>query len=455
VLGATYVYTYDNGGNILSKKTYPYTTGTLPATATDTVTYGYDSAMGDLLTSYDGQTIPYDTNSLEPERWKTSVNTWILYWSQGRRLNSMTAPNLDSLGFLYNADGVRTSKTYMPSNQAWITHTYTLSGSTILTEEWTENNVDHTILYLYDANGAPLGMRYTNSTKAGTFENYLFVTNLQGDIIHIYDDAGTRLVTYNYDAWGNHTVSYENNGNTTAARYNPFRYRGYYYDVETGLYYLNSRYYDPQVGRFISADSYVSTGQGLLGNNMFAYCLNDPVNRKDAFGNLPSWITDAKKWVGNKWNELCVIADKASDIVFTKDFAKHTWNSIKMNTNASAGAGFGIGTSADVGPASVELMSRVDVASIQFVDGKFRFGNVGRSSLSVGLFDLITVGPQSDTFEDHLTGNNIEPEDHQYWYDFGPSWGWGAGLGFAAHIEISLDIEGVGKDLYAYIKERW
>jgi len=196
----------------------------------------------------------------------------------------MTAPNLDSLGFLYNADGIRTSKTYMPSNQDWITHTYTLSGSTILTEEWTENDVDHTILYLYDASGAPLGMRYTNSTKAGTFENYLFVTNLQGDIIHIYDDAGTRLVTYNYDAWGNHTVIYENGGASTAARYNPFRYRGYYYDVETGLYYLNSRYYDPQVGRFISADSYVSTGQGLLGNNMFTYCGNNPIMGYDPDG---------------------------------------------------------------------------------------------------------------------------------------------------------------------------
>jgi len=97
------------------------------------------------------------------------------------------------------------------------------------------------------------------------------------------------LVTYNYDAWGNHTVSYENNGNTTAARYNPFRYRGYYYDVETGLYYLNSRYYDPQVGRFISADGFVSTGQDITGYNMFAYCGNNPVNRVDPTGQF--WIT--------------------------------------------------------------------------------------------------------------------------------------------------------------------
>ena len=72
--------------------------------------------------------------------------------------------------------------------------------------------------------------------------------------------------------------------NTYAAQYNPFRYRGYYYDSELGFYYLNSRYYDPETGRFVNADSMVSTGQGILGYNMFAYCLNEPVFRKDAHG---------------------------------------------------------------------------------------------------------------------------------------------------------------------------
>jgi len=64
------------------------------------------------------------------------------------------------------------------------------------------------------------------------------------------------------------------------------KYRRYYYDVETGWYYLNSRYYDPALGRFLNADTYASTGQSVLGSNMFAYCLNDPINRVDPSGSL-------------------------------------------------------------------------------------------------------------------------------------------------------------------------
>jgi RHS repeat-associated protein len=96
-----------------------------------------------------------------------------------------------------------------------------------------------------------------------------------------YNENGTKLVPYTYDAWGNATVS----GNTSLpANKNPFRYRGYYYDADLGLYYLNSRYYDSNTGRFISADGYVSTGQGLIGNNMYAYCNNNPVMNVDPNG---------------------------------------------------------------------------------------------------------------------------------------------------------------------------
>ncbi len=294
----SYVYTYDNAGNIDSKKTYDNDTGEL----LDEVTYDYDSTMGDLLTSYDGVTISYESangvlKSLNPTNWKSPTDDWSLTWTQGRRLSGMVSDNFDTVNYTYNADGIRTSKTYTADMASSVTHTYTLSGSTIIAEEWTENGIDHTILYLYDAKGTPIGMRYTNSNWSGFFENYLYVTNLQGDIIHIYDDAGKRLVTYNYDAWGNHTITYENGGASTAAQYNPFRYRGYYYDVETGFYYLNSRYYDPQVGRFINADTYVSTGQGLLGNNMFAYCLNNPTNYVDSSGKNAL----LKSWAGAMW----------------------------------------------------------------------------------------------------------------------------------------------------------
>jgi len=116
--------------------------------------------------------------------------------------------------------------------------------------------------YLYDTNGSPVGIMYRDSTMtADSYQYYLFERNLQGDIVAIYSSTGTLLATYKYDAWGNHTVEYQNGGDQiVAVASNPFRYRGYYYDSEIGFYYLNSRYYDPSIGRFVNADVYVSTG---------------------------------------------------------------------------------------------------------------------------------------------------------------------------------------------------
>ena len=120
------------------------------------------------------------------------------------------------------------------------------------------------------------------------YDTYYFEKNLQGDIIAIYTESGTKIGSYTYDAWGNCTVSTES-GTTTiqkriARTLNPFRYRGYYYDTDTGLYYLQSRYYNPKWGRFLNADGYVSTGTGLLGYNMYAYCDNNPVMGYDPTG---------------------------------------------------------------------------------------------------------------------------------------------------------------------------
>ena len=106
-------------------------------------------------------------------------------------------------------------------------------------------------------------------------------------IVAVYSDAGTKLVSYAYDAWGNHTISYHNGGENTPAQYNPFRYRSYYYDTDLGLYYLNSRYYDAAVGRFISADDIgviIATPMGLTDKNLYAYCDNNPVMRVDGGG---------------------------------------------------------------------------------------------------------------------------------------------------------------------------
>ena len=133
-----------------------------------------------------------------------------------------------------------------------------------------------TLEFTYDASGTPQTLTCGNTT-------YLYVTNLQGDVLAILDSTGNPVVEYVYDAWGK-LLATNSSMEGHVVEYNPLRYRGYVYDTETELYYLQSRYYNPAIGRFINADVLVSTGQGLLGNNMFAYCHNNPVTRKDASG---------------------------------------------------------------------------------------------------------------------------------------------------------------------------
>ena len=170
-----------------------------------------------------------------------------------------------------------------------IKHNYYLDGLQIVAETWTLSGIEYLLYYIYDESGAPIGMQYRTSNYAsGVFDFFFFEKNVQGDIIGIYNSTGKRIGSYTYDAWGNCNYTTAS-GNTTLERqivsfYNPFRYRGYYYDYGIGFYYLQSRYYNPQWGRFLNADGYVSTGTGLLGYNMFAYCNNNPVMFTDPTG---------------------------------------------------------------------------------------------------------------------------------------------------------------------------
>ena len=189
------------------------------------------------------------------------------------------------LSYDYNDEGIRTKKVVNG-----VEHTYYLSGSQIVAEEWGSN----LCVYLYDADGAPIGMQYrTTSMAKGDFYTFWFEKNLQGDIVAVYNESGTKVYTYQYDAWGNCTATPVSSiGANIYAQYNPFRYRGYYYDMETGLYYLQSRYYDPAIGRFINADAEISDVNGeLQGYNLFTYCFNNPVNLSDLSGEWPSWAT--------------------------------------------------------------------------------------------------------------------------------------------------------------------
>ena len=143
------------------------------------------------------------------------------------------------------------------------------------------------IVYVYGDDGTPIGYRYrTSSYAANTFDDYLYLKNMQGDIIKIYSASGTQVAEYIYDAWGN-VIS----ATGTMANVNPLRYRGYYYDADTGLYYLQSRYYDPVTGRFINADDMSNLGADgeLNGYNLYAYCGNNPVMGYDPYGAFDLW----------------------------------------------------------------------------------------------------------------------------------------------------------------------
>ena len=155
-------------------------------------------------------------------------------------------------------------------------HKYVWQGSTLVSEYYGGKTLE----FFYDESGAPYGFSYKSSSTAAP-AMYYYVTNLQGDVTNVLDASGNTVASYTYNAWGKVLSS-----SGSMASINPLRYRGYYFDSDTGLYYLKSRYYDPQIARFINADDYVSSGQGILGCNMFAYCLNSPVVHADYAGNI-------------------------------------------------------------------------------------------------------------------------------------------------------------------------
>ena len=271
----TYRYAYDKAGNLISRTPFAYTTGALGSASSDAL-YSYgDSGWCDLLTSYNGTAITYDDIG-NPLNWRDGMS---FMWQNGRQLYMMSHYGVSAL-YNYNADGLRTKKMY-----GGTTTTYYWANGLLLGEVRTNGN---TLTYLYDENGTMYGFEL-NGVR------YYYLYNGQGDVIGLIDATGAVIAHYEYDAWGKLLSVTDANGEeilygTEVAIINPIRYRGYYYDNETGFYYLNSRYYDPEVGRFINADAYASTGQGILGHNMFAYCQNNPIIHVDPTGRFAWWI---------------------------------------------------------------------------------------------------------------------------------------------------------------------
>ena len=274
VTGKTVIYAYDDGGNVKSKTEYAYTTDADPQNPTATHTYNYDTTWKDKLASYDGQAITYDAAG-NPKNY----NGLSFAWQNGNQLKSITGNGLD-ISYKYNYDGTRTEKTVNGTTTKY----HLVNGNVTYETDGTD-----TIYYTYDNSGNILSMNLNNT-------EYYYLKNAQGDIIGLTDNTGTQVVSYTYDSWGK-LISIDGTLKDTVGVKNPYRYRGYRYDTETGLYYLQSRYYNPEWGRFINTDSELGNTGELLGHNIFAYCKNNSVNLEDPMGT--TWLSSLKKFYFN------------------------------------------------------------------------------------------------------------------------------------------------------------
>ena len=253
---ATWLYTYDNGGNIRSKQKFAL--GVTTGEPLESKHFSYsNAAWRDQLTAVDGVAITYDAIGTP-----LSDGTWSYTWQNGRQLQKMQKQG-ETVEFVYNENGLRVQKT---ATSTGVTK-YTLHGKNVV---HMTSGTDE-LHFFYDAQNRPAVVVYNGVP-------YAYVKNLQGDVIAILDAAGNVVVSYAYDAWGA-PIGKSGALAETLGSVQPFRYRGYVFDEETGLYYLRSRYYNPQWGRFVNADS-------IITSNLFAYCHNEPVQFVDFNGML-------------------------------------------------------------------------------------------------------------------------------------------------------------------------
>ena len=268
------------------------------------------------MTKYNGTAITYDAMG-NPLSYRDSMR---FTWENGRRLSCINSSS-GNIAFRYNADGMRVQK----ENENYITNYYYDSS----------NNLTGLCI-----GGSTLFFYYDEKGSITAFSNndimYYYVKNMQGDIVKVVKEDGTVAANYVYDAWGkvlsvtNGSGAEISSSNTFhVANLNPFRYRGYMYDNETGLYYLQTRYYDPITGRFLNADdfTYLINYENVLSSNLYSYCCNNAINHHDSNGTF--WLTLAYKLltfplliVTGVWieNVIISVATSISNFVYNQQF---------------------------------------------------------------------------------------------------------------------------------------
>ena len=275
-----YSYTYDSAGNILSTSVHGYDHH--EDDYSNTYSYG-NARWSDLLTAFNGQKIAY-----EGQTYNSSVGSvngvaisgnpisyyngsrWTFSWQNGRQLASASKSGT-SISYTYDLNSIRTSKTVNG-----VQHSYVYASGKLLRETYGNTILD----FSYSLNGAPYSLTYTNGSDSPV--TYYYITNLQNDVMYMVDADGSRVAEYKYDPFGKVIIATGSMGEI-----NPIRYRGYYYDSETGFYYLQARYYDPTICRFVNADfaEYTTLSDASSSSsNLFAYCQNNPVSTDDENG---------------------------------------------------------------------------------------------------------------------------------------------------------------------------
>lgn len=280
-LESTFLHAYHANGNRNTASRAGYTPSGEDVDSDETYTFSYVSDWCDQLSELEDHPVQYDKFG-NPFEYGEHILTW-----SGRLLTAYG----EDVTFGYNASGARIRKTA----ENTVTE-YILDGTRILRENRLINgDIASYFAYIYGADGTLIGFIHN-----GVY--YYYGKNLFGDIVDIYNVTGTKVAHYAYDAWGNHEVrnpdGTKNDASDFIGNINPFRYRGYYYDTETGFYYLQTRYYDPRTGRFINADalSYLGADGELHGYNLYTYCGNNPVMRADPTGTAFQW------WDPSTWN---------------------------------------------------------------------------------------------------------------------------------------------------------
>ena len=271
-------YKYDVGGNMTEVRSYQAAEGGSPeGEGTVIKKFAYGTAWKDQLTAMtmDGTTrnFTYDANGN-----LLSDGKYTYSWTKGSLLAKVTGDGLEA-AYTYDASGIRTSKIVNGVKTEYLT-----AGGSVLSEK--KNGVwQH---YLYDGSGQLMAIRYKGA-------DYYYIRDGLMCITGLVDANGGAVVNYRYDSWGK-LISITGSMADTLGKDNPYRYKGYYYDDETGMYYLKSRYYQPEICRFISADDedvLIDTHANLSNKNLYLYCDNNPIIKVDEEGQIATWLVSA------------------------------------------------------------------------------------------------------------------------------------------------------------------